>query len=108
MRVRVLHTDLKCFFLKTDKPALSFINPEVPDENSFDKLMKTFDGFSLNAEADVSFTDESAAPNTPKYEVSQEPESVHPVANPRKLIFQCVRSKISYLRHGIHIIDKTA
>ena len=60
---------------------MSFINPEVPDENSFDKLMKTVDGFSLNAEADVSFTAESDAPHTPKYEVSREPKSIHPVAN---------------------------
>ncbi|XP_045698386.1 tectonic-1 isoform X2 [Phyllostomus hastatus] len=57
-----------CIHITNYKPALSFINPEVPDENSFDKLMKTSDGFSLNAEADVSFTDESDAPNTPKYE----------------------------------------
>ena len=69
------------FFLKTDKPALSFINPEVPDESNFDKLMKTSDGFSSNAESDVSLTAKPDAPNTAKYEVSQELKSTHPVTN---------------------------
>ncbi|XP_053525731.1 tectonic-1 isoform X2 [Artibeus jamaicensis] len=64
-----INPSIFCIHITNYKPALSFINPEVPDENNFDKLMKTFDGFSLNAEADVSFTDESDAPNTPKYEV---------------------------------------
>uniref|UniRef100_A0A8C9DDL7 Tectonic family member 1 n=1 Tax=Prolemur simus TaxID=1328070 RepID=A0A8C9DDL7_PROSS len=50
------------------KPALSFINPEVPDENNFDKLMKTSDGFTLNAESDVSFPAKLDAPPTAKYE----------------------------------------
>uniref|UniRef100_A0A2K6FC68 Tectonic family member 1 n=1 Tax=Propithecus coquereli TaxID=379532 RepID=A0A2K6FC68_PROCO len=50
------------------KPALSFINTEVPDENNFDKLMKTSDGFSLNAESDVSFPSKLDAPHTAKYE----------------------------------------
>lgn len=72
----------KILFLKTDKPALSFIDPEVPDENNFDNLMKTLDGFSLNTESDVSLTDEPDVPNTTKYEVSHEPsKSIHPVAN---------------------------
>lgn len=69
----------KILFLKTDKPALSFINPEVTDESSFDKLMKAPDGFSLNAESDVSTRLD--APQTAKYEVSQEPKSTHPVIN---------------------------
>ncbi|XP_036907979.1 tectonic-1 [Sturnira hondurensis] len=63
-----INPSIFCIHVTNYKPALSFINPEVPDENNFDKLMKTFDGFSLNAEADVSFTDKSDAPNTPKYE----------------------------------------
>uniref|UniRef100_A0A5G2QAI4 Tectonic family member 1 n=1 Tax=Sus scrofa TaxID=9823 RepID=A0A5G2QAI4_PIG len=51
------------------KPALSFINPEViADESNFDKMMKTSDGFSLNAESDVSFTTKPDAPNATKYE----------------------------------------
>ncbi|XP_069353747.1 tectonic-1 isoform X2 [Eulemur rufifrons] len=50
------------------KPALSFINPEVPDENNFDKLMKTSDGFTLNAESDVSFPTKLDALPTAKYE----------------------------------------
>ncbi|KAF6083242.1 tectonic family member 1 [Phyllostomus discolor] len=63
-----INPSIFCIHITNYKPALSFINPEVPDENSFDKLMKTFAGFSLSAEADVSFTDESDAANTPKYE----------------------------------------
>lgn len=62
----------KILFLKTDEPALSFINPEVPDENNFDKLMKTSDGFSLNSESEISFTTQSDSPDTGKYKVSQE------------------------------------
>lgn len=53
----------------------------MPDENNFDKLMKTFHGFSLNTESDVSLTNEPDVPNTTKYEVSREPKSIHPVAN---------------------------
>lgn len=69
-------------FLKTDKPALSFINPEViADESNFDKMMKTSDGFSLNAESDVSFTTKPDAPNATKYEVSQELKFTHLVTN---------------------------
>lgn len=60
-------------FQKTDKPALSFLNPEEPDENNFDKFMKTFDGFSSKAASDVSLTKEPDPPDTTKYEVSQEP-----------------------------------
>ncbi|XP_075852667.1 tectonic-1 isoform X1 [Microcebus murinus] len=50
------------------KPAISFINPEVPDENSFDKLMKTSDGFTLNAESDISFPTKLDATHAAKYE----------------------------------------
>lgn len=53
----------------------------MPDEDNFDKLIKSSDGFSWNAESDVSFTTESDTPNTSKYEVSQKPKSAHPVAN---------------------------
>uniref|UniRef100_A0A2K6UX36 Tectonic family member 1 n=1 Tax=Saimiri boliviensis boliviensis TaxID=39432 RepID=A0A2K6UX36_SAIBB len=69
------------FFLKkTDKPALSFINPEVPDENSFDTLMRTADGFTLNAESDTSFTTKLDVPSTAKYEVSLNfIDSFHPI-----------------------------
>lgn len=53
----------------------------MPDEDNFDKLIKSSDSFSWNAESDVSFTTESDTPNTSKYEVSQKPKSAHPVAN---------------------------
>ncbi|XP_020745662.2 tectonic-1 isoform X2 [Odocoileus virginianus] len=55
-----------CVHITNYKPALSFINPEVTDESSFDKLMKTPDGFSLNPESDVSTRLD--APQTAKYE----------------------------------------
>lgn len=51
----------------------------MTDESSFDKLMKAPDGFSLNAESDVSTRLD--APQTAKYEVSQELKSTHPVIN---------------------------
>ncbi|XP_053443426.1 tectonic-1 isoform X2 [Nycticebus coucang] len=63
-----INPSIFCIHIINYKPALSFINPEVPDENSFDKLMKTSDGFTLNAESDVSFTTKLDAPNTAKYE----------------------------------------
>lgn len=44
----------------------------MPDENNFDKLMETSDGFSLNSESEISFTTQSDTPGTAKYEVSQE------------------------------------
>ncbi|XP_036679242.1 tectonic-1 isoform X3 [Balaenoptera musculus] len=59
------------------KPALSFINPEVPDESNFDKLMKTSDRFSSNAESDVSLTAKPDAPNTAKYEYGVHLQTSH-------------------------------
>ncbi|KAB1255744.1 Tectonic-1 [Camelus dromedarius] len=67
--VEQINPSIFCIHITNYKPALSFINPEVPDENNFDKLMKTSDGFSLNAESDASFTDKPDAPNSAKYEV---------------------------------------
>ncbi|XP_039735367.1 tectonic-1 isoform X1 [Pteropus medius] len=63
-----LNPSIFCIHITNYKPALSFINPEVPDENNFDKLIKSSDGFSWNAESDVSITAESDTPNTSKYE----------------------------------------
>lgn len=51
----------------------------MTDEVSFDNLMKIPDGFSLNPESDVSTRLD--APQTAKYEVSQELKSTHPVIN---------------------------
>ncbi|KAB1255741.1 Tectonic-1 [Camelus dromedarius] len=67
--VEQINPSIFCIHITNYKPALSFINPEVPDENNFDKLMKTSDGFSLNAESDASFTDKPDAPNSAKYEL---------------------------------------
>nr|KAF6468151.1 tectonic family member 1 [Rousettus aegyptiacus] len=63
-----INPSIFCIHITNYKPALSFINPEVPDEDNFDKLIKSSDGFSWNAESDVSFTTESDTPNTSKYE----------------------------------------
>lgn len=72
----IYHVHIVCWFrilfLKTDKPALSFINPEVPDENNFDKLMKTSDGFSFSSESEISFSTQSDTLTPAKYKVSQE------------------------------------
>ncbi|XP_045632879.1 tectonic-1 isoform X1 [Ursus americanus] len=56
-----------CIHITNYEPALFFINPEVPDENNFDKLMKTSDGFSLHSESEISFTTQSDSPDTGKY-----------------------------------------
>ncbi|DAA20602.1 tectonic-1 precursor [Bos taurus] len=61
-----INPSIFCVHITNYKPALSFINPEVTDESSFDKLMKAPDGFSLNAESDVSTRLD--APQTAKYE----------------------------------------
>uniref|UniRef100_UPI0040386B2E tectonic-1 isoform X2 n=1 Tax=Callospermophilus lateralis TaxID=76772 RepID=UPI0040386B2E len=63
-----INPSIFCIHITNYKPALSFINPEVPDENNFDRLMKTSTGFTLNAESDVSFSTKLDAPSTTKYE----------------------------------------
>ncbi|XP_074258340.1 tectonic-1 isoform X2 [Saimiri boliviensis] len=63
-----INPSIFCIHTTNYKPALSFINPEVPDENSFDTLMRTADGFTLNAESDTSFTTKLDVPSTAKYE----------------------------------------
>uniref|UniRef100_A0A8C9Q100 Tectonic family member 1 n=1 Tax=Spermophilus dauricus TaxID=99837 RepID=A0A8C9Q100_SPEDA len=57
-----INPSIFCIHITNYKPALSFINPEVPDENNFDRLMKTSTGFTLNAESDVSFSTKLDAP----------------------------------------------
>uniref|UniRef100_A0A673VDU5 Tectonic family member 1 n=1 Tax=Suricata suricatta TaxID=37032 RepID=A0A673VDU5_SURSU len=63
-----INPSIFCIHITNYKPALSFINPEVPDENNFDKLMETSDGFSLNSESEISFTTQLDTPDTAKYE----------------------------------------
>ncbi|XP_046496161.1 tectonic-1 isoform X4 [Equus quagga] len=63
-----INPSIFCIHITNHKPALSFINPEVPDENNFDKLMKTSDGFSSTAESDISLTTKLDAPSAAKYE----------------------------------------
>ncbi|XP_077917110.1 tectonic-1 isoform X2 [Halichoerus grypus] len=62
-----INPSIFCIHITNYKPALSFINPEVPDENNFDKLMKTSDGFSLSSESEISFETQSDIPATAKY-----------------------------------------
>ncbi|XP_054551314.1 tectonic-1 isoform X3 [Talpa occidentalis] len=71
-----INPSIFCIHITNYKPALSFINPEVPDENSFDKLIKASDGFSSNAEADDSFPNIPDSPNAAKYEVPIAVQSV--------------------------------
>ncbi|XP_058387394.1 tectonic-1 [Diceros bicornis minor] len=63
-----INPSIFCIHITNYKPALSFINPEVPDEKNFDTLMRTSDGFSLTTESDISFTTKLDAPNADKYE----------------------------------------
>ncbi|KAM9622547.1 tectonic-1 [Trichechus inunguis] len=64
-----INPSIFCIHITNYKPALSFINPEVPDENNFDKFMKTSGGFAPNADSDVSSTTRLDSPNTSaKYE----------------------------------------
>ncbi|KAJ8779321.1 hypothetical protein J1605_012783 [Eschrichtius robustus] len=72
-----INPSIFCIHITNYKPALSFINPEVPDESNFDKLMKTSDGFSSNAESDVSLTAKPDAPNTAKYEYGVHLQTSH-------------------------------
>ncbi|XP_026980581.1 tectonic-1 isoform X5 [Sagmatias obliquidens] len=72
-----INPSIFCIHITNYKPALSFINPEVPDESNFDKLMKTSDGFSTNAESDVSLTTKPDAPNTAKYEYGVHLQTSH-------------------------------
>uniref|UniRef100_A0A8C9USH0 Tectonic family member 1 n=1 Tax=Spermophilus dauricus TaxID=99837 RepID=A0A8C9USH0_SPEDA len=89
-----INPSIFCIHITNYKPALSFINPEVPDENNFDRLMKTSTGFTLNAESDVSFSTKLDAPSMTKYEIPW----------PSKLIFN-VTSETDFLEHRRINID---
>ncbi|XP_027431113.1 tectonic-1 isoform X4 [Zalophus californianus] len=68
--VNRINPSIFCIHITNYKPALSFINPEVPDENNFDKLMKKSDGFALSSESEISFATQSDIPATAKYKNS--------------------------------------
>ncbi|XP_051682512.1 tectonic-1 isoform X1 [Oryctolagus cuniculus] len=57
-----------CVHITNYKPALSFIDPGVPDESNFDELVKTSTGFTLNTESDAALAPKLDAPSTAKYE----------------------------------------
>ncbi|XP_036027542.1 tectonic-1 [Onychomys torridus] len=57
-----------CVHISNYKPALSFANPEVPNENNFDRLMQASGGFTLSVESHVPSTTSSDVPQPTKYE----------------------------------------
>ncbi|XP_075391052.1 tectonic-1 [Tenrec ecaudatus] len=67
--VKRINPSIFCIHITNNKPALSFITPEVPDENNFDELVKTSGGFlSLDAESASSATQEESSNTFAKYE----------------------------------------
>eukprot|EP00073_Rattus_norvegicus_P051438 XP_017453822.1 PREDICTED: tectonic-1 isoform X3 [Rattus norvegicus] len=63
-----INPSIFCIHISNYKPALSFANPEVPDENNFDRLMGASGGFTLSAESGVPSTATSDDPQPTKYE----------------------------------------
>ncbi|XP_069897446.1 tectonic-1-like [Dipodomys merriami] len=62
-----INPSIFCIHITNYKPALSFTDPEVPNENTFDRSMKTPSGFMSNMESDVSLTTIREAANTANY-----------------------------------------
>ncbi|XP_028914637.1 tectonic-1 isoform X2 [Ornithorhynchus anatinus] len=68
-----INPSIFCIHVTNYKSALSFITPEVPDENNFDSLIKQFGAFTLNTESDTVLTPKSDGPSaTAKYECNDE------------------------------------
>ncbi|XP_049643724.1 tectonic-1 [Suncus etruscus] len=63
-----INPSIFCVHITNYKPALSFVDPEVPDESNFDRLVKASHGFSSTIDSDVSFTNKPDAPKAGKYE----------------------------------------
>ncbi|XP_017655215.1 tectonic-1 [Nannospalax galili] len=63
-----INPSIFCIHISNYKPALSFTNPEIPNENNFDQLMKTSSGFTMHSESDVPSIATLDAPNPTKYE----------------------------------------
>ncbi|CAO2629523.1 Tctn1 [Lemmus lemmus] len=57
-----------CIHISNYKPALSFANPEVPNEDNFDRLTQASGGFTLSATSNSPSTATSDAPQPTKYE----------------------------------------
>ncbi|XP_048198921.1 tectonic-1 isoform X4 [Perognathus longimembris pacificus] len=72
-----INPSIFCIHITNYKPALSFINPEVPDENTFDRSMKTSSGFMLNTESDVSLRTSQEALDTAKYKYGDPIQTSH-------------------------------
>ncbi|XP_045152678.1 tectonic-1 isoform X2 [Echinops telfairi] len=60
-----INPSIFCIHITNNKPALSFVTPEVPDENNFDELVKTSRGFPSLAS---SATQGDASNTLAKYE----------------------------------------
>ncbi|MEJ1282038.1 tectonic family member 1 [Cricetulus griseus] len=62
-----INPSIFCIRISNYKPALSFANPEVPNEDYFDRLMQASGGFTLSAESDVPSAAISDTPQPTKY-----------------------------------------
>ncbi|XP_060238407.1 tectonic-1 isoform X2 [Meriones unguiculatus] len=69
-----------CIQISNYKPALSFVNPEVPNENNFDRLMQASGGFPPSAESEVPSTATSDAPQPTRYEYGDPLQTAGPSA----------------------------
>ncbi|XP_075836128.1 tectonic-1 isoform X2 [Microtus pennsylvanicus] len=63
-----INPSIFCIHISNYKPALSFANPEVPNEDNFDRLIQASGGFMLSATSDGPSTATSDAPQPTKYE----------------------------------------
>uniref|UniRef100_A0A8C5P1E1 Tectonic family member 1 n=1 Tax=Jaculus jaculus TaxID=51337 RepID=A0A8C5P1E1_JACJA len=63
-----INPSIFCIHISNYKPALSFTNPEVPNESNFDQFIRASDGFTVNTDSDVSFTATLDAPHAARYE----------------------------------------
>ncbi|KAM6155767.1 tectonic-1 [Rhynchocyon petersi] len=66
--VTKINPSIFCIHITNNKPALSFISPEVPDENNFDKLVEVSAGFPSDAQSDVSSTTKFKSLHSSGYE----------------------------------------
>ncbi|XP_026640894.1 tectonic-1 isoform X2 [Microtus ochrogaster] len=63
-----INPSIFCIHISNYKPALSFANPEVPNEDNFDRLIQASGGFALSATSNGPSTATSDAPQPTKYE----------------------------------------
>ncbi|KAH0502224.1 Tectonic-1 [Microtus ochrogaster] len=63
-----INPSIFCIHISNYKPALSFANPEVPNEDNFNRLIQASGGFALSATSNGPSTATSDAPQPTKYE----------------------------------------